>query len=70
MYPTFAVGDQLLVEKVSKLTRGFHAGDIVVFEPPEALILKGYKKGDAFIKRVVAEDGDIVEVGQTINFLP
>ncbi|KAJ8905872.1 hypothetical protein NDN08_002376 [Rhodosorus marinus] len=62
MFPTFAVGDQLLVEKVTKYFRGFHSGDIVVFDPPEALILKGYKKGDAFIKRVVGEEGDEVEV--------
>mmetsp|Transcript_13012 Transcript_13012/g.40060 ORF Transcript_13012/g.40060 Transcript_13012/m.40060 type:complete len:281 (+) Transcript_13012:230-1072(+) len=62
MFPTFDVGDQLLVEKVTKFFRGFHAGDIVVFDPPEALIIRGYRKKDAFIKRIVAEQGDIVEI--------
>lgn len=62
MYPTFEVGDQLLVEKVSKLFRSPQAGDIVVFEPPGALLERGYRKKDAFIKRVVARAGDAVRI--------
>lgn len=35
MYPTFAVGDQLAVEKVTKNYREFQRRDVVVFQPPE-----------------------------------
>jgi signal peptidase I len=39
MYPTFDVGDQLLVDKVTlKLGRHIQRGDVVVFYPPPALI--------------------------------
>lgn len=62
MYPTFDVGDQLLVEKVSKFVRNYESGDIVVFEPPPALRERGYNKRDAFIKRIVAREGDIVRI--------
>lgn len=62
MYPTFDVGDQLLVEKVSKFVRAYEAGDIVVFEPPAALRERGYGKRDAFIKRIVAREGDVVRI--------
>jgi signal peptidase I len=62
MLPTFEIGDQLLVEKVSKLARPFAAGDVVVFVPPPALIQRGYSTKDAFIKRVVAAEGDTVRI--------
>jgi signal peptidase I len=62
MYPTFEIGDQLLVEKLSKLVRPFVAGDVVVFVPPPALIQRGYTAKDAFIKRVVAAEGDSIRV--------
>ncbi len=62
MYPTFEIGDQLLVEKVSKYVRHYEAGDIVVFEPPPALTERGYSKGDAFIKRIIARAGDTVRI--------
>lgn len=62
MYPTFDVGDQLLVEKVTKFVRSYEAGDIVVFQPPPALAARGYSKRDAFIKRIVAREGDVVRI--------
>ena len=35
MYPTFEVGDQLAVEKVTKRIRPFSRREVVVFNPPE-----------------------------------
>lgn len=60
MFPTFEIGDQFLVDKVSKYVREPDSGDIVVFEPPQALRERGYRKKDAFIKRVIARGGDTV----------
>lgn len=62
MYPTFDVGDQFLVDKISRIARSANDDDIVVFEPPAALIERGYQKTDAFIKRVVARAGETVFV--------
>lgn len=61
MFPTFDVGDQLLVDKVSKFSRGYHRRDVVVFNPPPSYVdLTG--NTDALIKRIVAQGGDTVEV--------
>ncbi len=64
MFPTFDVGDQLLVDKVGKFARGeqgYVRRDVVVFNPPETYIeLTG--NTEALIKRVVAVAGDTVEV--------
>mmetsp|Transcript_9270 Transcript_9270/g.20965 ORF Transcript_9270/g.20965 Transcript_9270/m.20965 type:complete len:268 (-) Transcript_9270:324-1127(-) len=65
MYPTFDIGDQLAVEKVSKLYRPYSRNDVVVFYPPPSFIEitgEGGKKKEALIKRVVATAGDTVEV--------
>jgi signal peptidase I len=61
MFPTFEVGDQLLVEKVSKVNRHYQRRDVVVFNPPEAYVeLTG--NTEALIKRVVGVAGDSIEV--------
>lgn len=61
MFPTFDIGDQLLVDKVSYITRGYKRRDVVVFNPPLTYIeLTG--NTEALIKRVVAVEGDTVEV--------
>jgi signal peptidase I len=64
MFPTFDIGDQLLVDKVGKFARGqqgYIRRDVVVFNPPETYIeLTG--NTEALIKRVVAVEGDSVEV--------
>ncbi|CAN8076440.1 unnamed protein product [Agarophyton chilense] len=73
MYPTFDIGDQFLVDKLSRFVRAPHENDIVVFEPPPALQERGYKKSDAFIKRIVARGGDRVHIhnGQVeVNGIP
>lgn len=62
MVPTLAVGDRLLVEKVSYHLHEPHQGDIVVFEPPPQLQEYGYRASQAFIKRVIGLPGQIVQV--------
>ena len=73
MYPTFDVGDQLFVEKISNkwFGRPVQRGDVVVFSPPQALLdilTKEYgdstesKPKEALIKRVVATEGDRAQV--------
>jgi Signal peptidase I len=62
MYPTFDVGDQLAVEKVTKRLRPFHRNEVVVFNPPDSfreIIMNNYggsnkKSKEALIKRIVA----------------
>eukprot|EP00545_Synedropsis_sp_CCMP1620_P003467 CAMPEP_0119010442 /NCGR_PEP_ID=MMETSP1176-20130426/5011_1 /TAXON_ID=265551 /ORGANISM="Synedropsis recta cf, Strain CCMP1620" /LENGTH=270 /DNA_ID=CAMNT_0006963095 /DNA_START=65 /DNA_END=874 /DNA_ORIENTATION=- len=74
MYPTFEVGDQLAVEKVTKRIRPLERNEVVVFNPPIAFrqVLEGsysvsptetaQKAREALIKRIVAVAGDKVEV--------
>lgn len=69
MYPTFDVGDQLAVEKVTKRIRPFNRNEVVVFNPPASFrqIVSGYSGGEkkskeALIKRIVAVEGDEVKV--------
>ncbi|KAL7577534.1 hypothetical protein ACA910_015068 [Epithemia clementina (nom. ined.)] len=74
MYPTFEVGDQLAVEKVTKRLKPFYRNEIVVFRPPQAFNdflanefgtdSNGNNKlsREALIKRIVAVPGDVVEI--------
>lgn len=66
MYPTFEVGDQLAVEKVTKRIRPFSRKEVVVFNPPEKFReIVGDSSGkakEALIKRIVAVEGDKVEI--------
>ena len=69
MYPTFDVGDQLAVEKVTKRVKPLYRNEVVVFNPPQAFkdIVQGQygdkkRAGEALIKRIVAVAGDRVEV--------
>lgn len=64
MVPTLAVGDRLLVEKVSYHLHLPNRGDIVVFEPPPQLQEYGYQASQAFIKRVIGLPGQQVQVSQ------
>ena len=62
MYPTFEVGDQLAVEKVTKRIKPFYRQEVVVFNPPETFreIMVGQygqsanRAREALIKRIVA----------------
>ena len=62
MFPTFDVGDQFLVDKISRRLREPNRNEVVVFEPPPALRERGYRKSDAFIKRIIARQGDTVYI--------
>lgn len=68
MYPTFDVGDQLAVEKVTKRLKPFYRNEVVVFNPPQTFrtIVESYgdksKGKEALIKRIIAIEGDQVEV--------
>jgi signal peptidase I len=66
MFPTFDVGDRLIAEKITyRFLRPPAAGDVVIFHPPFS---RGgsFLDDDVFIKRVVAVEGDTVEVGLTL----
>jgi signal peptidase I len=62
MVPTLHQGDRLVVEKISYHFHPPHFGDIVVFNPPPELQLRGYPKDQAFIKRIIGQPGDSIKV--------
>ena len=58
MLPTLQINDRLIIDKLGYKFTEPKRGDIVVFNPPEAL--SDYK--DAFIKRIVGLPGEKLEV--------
>lgn len=62
MVPTLEIGDRLVVEKVSYRFHPPQTGDIVVFDPPPQLQTLGFAKDQAFIKRIIGQPGQIVQV--------
>ncbi|MGL5083596.1 MAG: signal peptidase I [Microcoleaceae cyanobacterium] len=62
MVPTLEIGDRLLVEKVSYHWHSPQQGDVIVFAPPQQLQAAGYSSDQAFIKRVIGQPGQQLEV--------
>lgn len=69
MFPTLDIGDRLVVEKVSYHFTKPHPQDIIVFNPPPQLQMLGYDSDQAFIKRVIANEGDTVAVNEGIVYV-
>ncbi|MGA1475323.1 MAG: signal peptidase I, partial [Prochlorothrix sp.] len=60
MLPTLQINDRLIVDKVVYRFTDPQRGDIVVFNPTDALLAQNFR--DAFIKRIIGLPGDVVEV--------
>ncbi|MEL4898190.1 signal peptidase I [Crocosphaera sp. Alani8] len=60
MEPTLEINDRLIIEKLSYHFREPVRGDVVVFNPTEAL--KAQDFNDAFIKRIIGLPGETVQV--------
>jgi signal peptidase I len=60
MEPTLQVNDLVIIDKASYRITLPQRGDIVVFEPTDALKAQGYK--ESFIKRIIGLPGDNVAV--------
>lgn len=69
MVPTLEIGDRLVVEKVSYYLRPPKTGDVVVFDPPPLLQEYGYAPDKAFIKRVIGQPGNVVQVQAGVVYL-
>mmetsp|Transcript_16120 Transcript_16120/g.31505 ORF Transcript_16120/g.31505 Transcript_16120/m.31505 type:complete len:315 (+) Transcript_16120:55-999(+) len=68
MYPSFDIGDRLIAEKVTyRFQRAPIRGDVIIFTPSEGVVKKTYFNpfsDNVFIKRIVATEGDTVEVSR------
>lgn len=65
MFPTFDIGDRLVAEKITyRFSRPPIPGDVIIFHPTEGVggSSGGLLDDNVFIKRVVAVEGDKVEV--------
>ena len=80
MYPTFEIGDQLAIEKISTIARVPQPSEVVLFKPPqEAVDVMQQRKGsfepnlrltrEVYIKRVVAGPGDVIQVQDGIVYV-
>jgi signal peptidase I len=67
MEPTLMVDDRLLVDKIGYRLGAPVRGDIVVFDPTDALQKDGFK--EAFIKRIIGLPGDRVSIVNSRVFI-
>jgi signal peptidase I len=67
MEPTLLINDRLIIEKISYYLHEPKRGDIVVFNPTQALQDRNFK--DAFIKRLIGLPGDTIEVKNGIVYI-
>ncbi|KAF5842697.1 peptidase S24/S26A/S26B/S26C [Dunaliella salina] len=63
MYPSFDVGDRLIAEKITyRFVRPPTPGDVIIFHPAKGIGASSFMDDDVFIKRIVAVEGDVIEV--------
>jgi signal peptidase I len=62
MVPTLIPGDRVVVEKISYRLHPPQTGDIIVFRPPSQLQAAGFTAEQVFIKRIIAQAGQVVQV--------
>jgi signal peptidase I len=69
MVPTLQTGDRLVVEKISYRFRPPTPGEIIVFDPPQALQRQGYTKNQAFIKRIIGTSGQEIAIDNGLVYV-
>lgn len=62
MRPTIVEGDHVLGAKFGYRFRDPRRGEVVVFRPPEAARVLGRASATRYVKRVIAVEGDEVEI--------
>lgn len=65
MHPSIEIGDQIVVEKITKLWRDYKRGDVISFKPTPSLLASvdiPIDESTGFVKRIVALEGDVVEI--------
>jgi len=67
MEPTLQINDRLIIEKISYHLHDPKRGDVVVFNPTDALKAKNFK--DAFIKRIIGLPGDTIKISNGIVYV-
>jgi signal peptidase I len=66
MRPTILEGDRLLGSKFHYWFWQPHRGDVVVFKPPEEAQRLSHQRAPRYVKRVIAVEGDVVEIGRGV----
>jgi signal peptidase I len=62
MERTVMVGDHLLINRFAFRWRHVQPGDVISFRPPK-------RRGDTYLKRVIAVGGDVVEIRDGMIFV-
>lgn len=62
MEPTLWPGDRIVVEKLSYRFHPPQTGDIVIFRTPPLLQTLGYGPNQVLIKRIIAQEGQVLQV--------